>query len=129
MRRRLVRCLAELAAFPVENLVIPGTPDIFYTKGCIECKYVKAWPKEIKTPLRIPTFTNQQRIFLKRWCGHGGQAYFMIQIGQEWLLFWGMVAATVVGSLPRAEMYNQALRVWKTVADMEKEILECLSRN
>lgn len=77
----------------VENLVAPGTPDI---NGCfdgvefwIELKHIPAWPKRASTKIKIDHFTQQQKLWLRRRCKSGGQAYLLIQCQRDWILVWG----------------------------------------
>lgn len=129
MRSKVIKVLAPLKGVPVENIVYSGYPDISYTRGVIECKWEKAWPKRPSTVLRLTsTFTPQQRRFLIEWCEAGGQGHLLLQVGQQWMLFWGPVAAKVLGSLPRVGLLEQVERVWSSRTQMEEELVPCLSR-
>ena len=114
MRQRVVKALKGLDAWSVENPCRPGTPDVNYIEGWIELKWKASWPKRETSKLTLPHFTQQQRLtLLKRW-HKGGNAYLLLQVDQDWLLFDGQEAARIVGRAPRAELESAALAVWKS---------------
>lgn len=111
----MVQALKSLDAFAVENPVGPGTPDINFIGGWIECKWLRAWPKRVETPVTLDhPVTPSQKVWLKRRIRRGGKAWVMLQCGREWLLFRGDVAADFLGISTRDELYKRAYRVWKT---------------
>lgn len=123
-RRRLLKVLRPLHAIPVENGPIhPGTPDINFAGGWIECKWRRAWPKRPRTVVALPHFTDQQRRFLtRRWeCDEYG-AWLVLQVGREWLLFEGPVAARVVGHGRREDLVDAAECHWTAGLD-DREFL------
>ena len=129
MRRVMVKALTPLCGFAVENLCHPGTPDVFYIGGCIECKQADKWPVRHTTPVRFKAvFKKEQRLFLRKWHRNGGSCWVMCQIGQEWLLFCGNVAANLLGTLTQEQMYASAHEVWSSKRQMEKELVACLSK-
>ena len=72
-----------------------GTPDVNYADGWIELKYINSWPKK-DLLVRVNHFTVKQRLWLrKRWTV--GKVYLLLGVGQESLLFNGIVAAEFVG--------------------------------
>lgn len=112
MRGNVVKWLKPFGAFPVENAVWPGTPDVAYLGGWIELKKLDKWPARPTTPVRIPHFTTTQKRFLKTWTLRGGHADLLIQIKDTWLMFDGPTAAEHVGSIHRAKMMSMATDVW-----------------
>lgn len=126
MRSRVIKALKELHAIPIENHIIPGTPDINYNNGWIELKYIKNWPKNEKTIVSINHFTAQQRRWLENRCQKNGNAYLLLHIysTKQWLLFTGDVAARYIGSSTKNELESLAYSRW--VGFKEKELLECL---
>jgi hypothetical protein len=112
MRKRVVAALRELDAVSVENGCGVGTPDINFVGGWIETKSMAEWPARSETPLRIEHFTPQQRVWLARRSRAGGIALLLLKVGDDWLLFNGMVAAQLVGFAPKAELFKVALRSW-----------------
>ena len=66
MRARVVKALRSLHAVSVENGVGVGTPDVNCTTCWIELKAVTKAniPKREDTPVRLPHFTQQQKIWL-----------------------------------------------------------------
>lgn len=131
MRKQLVKLLRPLGAFAVENGgAHPGTPDIAYVGGWIECKATEQWPARPDTPVKLDhDLTKQQRIWLMKWHRVNGVAFVMLNIDREWLLFQGMVAAGILGGSEggtRQELYEAALAKWIRVTPRTEELLLCL---
>jgi hypothetical protein len=127
MRSRVVKILEAQDAVAVENPVHPGTPDVNYIEGWIELKHVDQWPANELTPLLIPHFTPQQRVWMMRRSNRGGRVHMLLQVGKEWLLFEGKVAAQEVGKARMHRLHALAKRRWKLWEDVERELLSCLS--
>lgn len=125
MRKQLVKLLRPLGAFAVENGGChPGTPDIAYVGGWIECKATEQWPARPETPVRLDhDLTKQQRIWQIKWACVNGRAFVMLNIAGEWLLFKGIVAASGLGGkegCTRQELYESALKVWRRTPKTEE---------
>jgi hypothetical protein len=126
LRRRVVTALKTLDAIAVENPAYPGTPDVCYIEGWIELKQVDKWTAGV---LRIPHFTPQQRVWLKRRWRRGGEAYLLLQVERDWLVFDGATASEIVGRGDRRQLEEAALKNWRGL-DGEKELAGWLrSRN
>ena len=97
MRRNVTKWLKHWDPYPVENPAWPGTPDVNYLHGWIELKQLPEWPVRTNTPVQVEHFTPQQRIWLKKRCKAGGDAWLLLQVKKEWLLFDGTTAAYVLG--------------------------------
>lgn len=104
-RLRPVLARAGLDPVRIETAVSQGIPDVNITAGWIELKWAAGWPKR-GGPLPVPHFTAFQRAWLTRRCSAGGNALLLLQIedGDEWLLFWGAVAAKHLGKATREEL-------------------------
>lgn len=126
MRRRVVRELRELDAVSVENPVHPGTPDVNFIGGWVELKWARRWP-ERGGPLRLDHFTREQRVWLRRRWHRGGAAWLLLQVGREWMLFDGEVAAHVVGRSTRGELQRHAAAHWPDGLD-SGDLLQMLRR-
>lgn len=126
MRGQLVKLLAPLGAFAVENGgAHPGTPDIAFVPGWIECKATNNWPAREDTPVKLDhPVTPQQRIFMVKWSRVNGRAWIMLNISGEWLLFDGIIGAKHLGTATRKELYDLALRTW-TRTPTTKELMGC----
>jgi hypothetical protein len=96
-RPDVLAALKPLDAFHVENAFRAGTPDVNYVEGWLELKWLSSWPKLAPTPLRLPDFTAQQRVFLHKRCQAGGQARVLLRVGKEWILLPGMWSAWHLG--------------------------------
>ncbi len=129
MRGDVVRLLtvAGLDAVPVENPVGPGTPDVNYIEGWVELKQLRHWPRTTG-PVQIRHFRKGQRIWLRQRWEAGGNAWLLLRVRSDWLLFDGDVAARVVGLVPREELYRNARIAWSSKRRMSKELPGCLSR-
>lgn len=128
-RGRVIRALRPLHAKSVENRVGPGTPDVNYIEGWIELKWLRRWPRNAEaSPVLIEHFTPQQRVWLRRRWELGGNAHLLLQVGHEWLLFRGDVAAEHVGRVTRPELYRLAAHRW-TKGLRDEELRECLTRD
>ena len=112
MRQRVVKALKKLDAWSVENPCRPGTPDVNFIEGWIELKWRAEWPKRTTTVVRLPHFTPQQKLHLGRRWLKGGNAYLLLQVAQDWLLFNGEEAAKIVGQATRAELEASAQAQW-----------------
>lgn len=127
MRTKVVKILAPLDAFAVENPCNPGTPDINYIGGWIECKRTKAWPKRAATAVRLDhKLLPSQKIWLRRRCTNGGIALVLVQIAQEFLLFWGSSAARDLGRVNRETLVARALLHCHGWRDLENKLVEFL---
>jgi len=115
MRQRLVDALRPLDAFSVENRVGPGTPDINFIGGWMECKWLRSWPKQVATPVRLDhPLTSEQKAWLRRRWSRGQPTWVMLQANRtEWLLFDGITAVKYLGEATREELGRFAYRHWR----------------
>jgi hypothetical protein len=126
MRRTLIGSLRALDAVPVENRVGPGTPDINYIGGWMELKWLRSWPKQPKTPVKLDhPLLPEQRAWLARRCRRGGQVWLMLQCRREWLLFWGETAAVIIGNVNKSDLLHHVTRYWPNGLN-EQELIEVL---
>lgn len=126
IRRGLVKMLKPIHAVPVESPIVPGIPDVNYTDGWIELKYVK--DKPIRGGIvRIPHFTIQQRIWLRKRTAAGGKCWLLLVICREWLLFRGDVAAEHVGNVTLEVLREVAAEKWCNRPDREV-LISCLTK-
>lgn len=87
------RAFQEEGAFirklPAEGFAGKGTPDGFFahlgTNGVIELKYEKAWPKRVETTVPIDV-TPEQWNWLTDCVGHGGRAFVLAGVEDDWFL-------------------------------------------
>ena len=100
-----------------EDRMSPGIPDISYglngVNGWLELKSLYYWPMHPTTTIRIPGFTDQQRVWLQNRGHRGGRCWLLIRIERTYLLFsWEQVH--LIGELTKAQMYFEATKVWQT---------------
>jgi hypothetical protein len=112
MRQRVIQALKPLDAISVENSCGPGTPDVNYIGGWLELKRVAAWPANLRTPVRIPHFSPQQKVWLARRCQRGGRAYVLLQVERDWFLIDGLVAASGLGTWNRDDLLFNSAKHW-----------------
>lgn len=97
-RKQVVASLKELGAFSVENAVgAPGVPDVAYAGGWLELKDVDSWPARADSPVVIPHWTPQQRVWHLKWARAGGASWVFIKCLDSYLLLRGLNAAQGLG--------------------------------
>ncbi len=128
MRQILVALLKPLHAIAVENgYCHPGSPDINYAEGWIECKATNNWPARPGTAVVLDhPVTPEQKIFMMKRERVNGACFVMLNISGEWLLFEGKIAAEYLGRATRVELYDLAVRCWKRTP-RTPELVECLT--
>ena len=119
MRKMIVDALRPLHAVSIENGVGVGTPDVNCAAGWIELKECDAWPVRPDTPLRVPCFSPEQKIWLMKRYNAGGTAWLLLKVGADFLLFSGAVAAEHLGISTRAELIELADAAWLDGFDKE----------
>jgi hypothetical protein len=110
----------------VENLLGIGTPDVNLSTGWVELKWVRAWPRNESTPLRLPHYTDEQRAWLLRRWNAGGGAWLVLQVQREWFVFNGP-AAQAVGTLNHSELVLAATTYFPAKPSPEA-MCACLAR-
>lgn len=108
MRGNVVKALKPLNAISVENPCLPGTPDVNYVEGWIELKWLRSWPVGEDTIVRLEHYTVQQKVWAFRRRRVGGQCWFLLQCGREWILLDGIVAAMYINRATRQELIQVA---------------------
>ncbi len=130
-RQNLVKALNKAGqdATSVENPACPGTPDIQFIDGWIECKYLEDWPKREETTVRIEHFSPQQRVWLLRRsiaCSRlqteRGIGWLVLYVAKtrEHLLFEGEDAARHLAKdgVARNDLYELALMTTKDLNEI-----------
>lgn len=111
MRQKVVKDLRYLHAVAIENSAYPGTPDVNYVEGWLELKWVDRWPARGGI-LRLPHFTPQQRIWLRRRNLMGGKAHVLLWVEENLILLNGIVAAEYLGNANNTVLWSVAQRTW-----------------
>lgn len=112
MRRRVLQWLKPLDAIPVENPAQPGTPDVNFIEGWVELKKLNTWPKKREAVVICKHFTPQQRNWLFLRTRKNGNAWLLVQVKNEWLLFKGDIAAEHFGKVNRETLCQLAEAYW-----------------
>lgn len=117
---------AGLDPRPVENPVDPGFPDVEFIGGTIELKKLEHWPVRPDTPVRLDHYTQQQRVWHTRRWAKGGNVTLLLQVEAEYLLLTGIVAATILGTAPQAELRREALRVFPSLGALKDGLAQAV---
>lgn len=98
----------------VETRIDDGIPDVNYTGGWIELKYLPKWPRDPSAIVKIDHYTPQQRAWgLRRWRA-GGMSWLLLHVREDnsWMLFDGYTAQDLVGKARRELLdWNAAVSV------------------
>lgn len=122
--RSLIRTLDPVR---IEDKLGLGVPDVNFTRGWIELKYLPQWPVREATEVKIDHFTMEQRAWLLRRAARNGRVYLLLKVGTDWLLFEGRMAAQIVGNVCKRKLYHAALEAWSGKPKAE-ELLKWLVR-
>jgi hypothetical protein len=125
MRSIVLKALRPLDAVACENAACPGYPDVDYIGGRVELKSLPKWPVRPETVVRIEHFSPEQRVWLARRWRAGGDAWLLLKVGRDWLLFTGDVAAALVGKVPQRELWDDCYVGWQGGLDAN-ELCEVL---
>lgn len=87
----------------VENVLHPGHPDVDYTHGNIELKYMSAFPVRPDTKVRVPKLKGEQVAWITRRSMKGGLVWLLVRVGSEWFLWAGKDVWEVRQGLTQAE--------------------------
>lgn len=120
MRQTVVKALKSLDAISVENVCGAGTPDVNYTRGWIELKFLAAWPKNPSAIVAIKLRPEQRAWHVRRWRA-GGKVFVFTKIGRDWMLHDAYVAAHLLGSSwTRADCVQNSLAYWNGTPDWDQ---------
>ena len=132
MRKNVCDWLRDFDAFAVENPANPGTQDVNGIEFWIELKQLDEWPSREGTPVRIEHFTPKQRIRARKRWKKGGNAFFLLQVSNDWLLLDGDVSAELYDeereNPTRGELYEKARATWTGQNSVRKELRHYLCR-
>jgi len=111
-RGRVVKLLVKMGldGVAVENPARPGTPDINFIEGWIECKKTGKWPKQEETPVRLDhELMQSQKVWIRRRAMKGGKVFVLLQIDHYFLMFDGLWAVNNLGKRTRQEMEDGSI--------------------
>jgi hypothetical protein len=95
----------------VENVLAGGTPDVWYSHGAMELKWLEKWPHRPTTLARVALRPEQVAWLSRRWAS-GGLCWVMLRVGRELLLFSGLDARWVHAGCTKADLEEMAC--WRT---------------
>lgn len=128
IRGRVVGVLRKLHAVAIENALEKGTPDVNCVAGWIEIKQLDRWPRDPERVVLLPKFYIEQRLWLRTRCEHGGSAWVLLRVEDDWMLFWGAVAAIHLGvDASRVALSKLAVAHWPDGLD-EGDLMRVLLR-
>lgn len=110
MRRMVVDLLRPIGAFAVENPACDGTPDVCTVAGWLELK-IASWPARGESRVAVDLRT-AQAIWLRRWARHGGRAWTLLKIENEWFLHDAKWSCDFLGQVPELELRAHARIAW-----------------
>ena len=111
--------------YRVEANIPLGIPDVHYVTnrkaGWIELKQVKA-PKKSSSPVRIPHFTQAQRVWLANYGSAGGLAFILVGVGASWYLM-SWQHAYMIGEYTQRELAENSVanHDWSMAIDVDME--------
>ena len=113
----LIKRLAPLDAVSIESPRTGlGIPDVNFTYGWIECKAMKAWPKNADTrPVIFPhPLSKEQQVWLYRRERAGGLALVMGKVSNVWFFWSGkkIKERNLWNNMTRPQMYQEAEKVF-----------------
>lgn len=121
MWKSLKKVMKSYDPVRIESPVSPGVPDVNYTHGWIELKYLEKWPIRENTLVKIHHFTKQQKAWLIRRCLARGLVFLMLKVGEsEWLLFNGRTAAENIGKCNKEQLVKLCLARWYRLPKIEE---------
>jgi len=115
MWKTLRPLIASLDPVRIEVKFSEGVPDVNYSVGWVELKYVGSWDlmKSGDRP-RIAHFTEEQRQWLRRRWLAKGLAWLLIRSADdEWFLFDGGTAGLLVGLAPLHDLRTRCAAHWR----------------
>lgn len=93
-----------------------GVPDVSFgalgVNGWIELKAIKGWPKRQNSPVSIPHYSKEQRIWIYQRGQYSKCVWALLRVGREWLLFDPMSARLVLGIGTADEHRRAARKIW-----------------
>lgn len=112
MRSNLVKAMKKFHAVPVENRLLPaGMPDINFSLGWIECKWLKAWPRTCNSsPVKFHhNLMSHQRYWMKKRASAGGLVLLCVQVRRDWFFFNADTAIEKFNEMTKPEMEENAM--------------------
>lgn len=109
-----------------EDAFSEGIPDVSFDmpgirgSGWIELKYLETFPKREKTIVRIPHYTNMQRLWIKYHGRINCRTFLFVQVGREYFLFDWHTASDYVGRSYRQLDFRAEAFYWKNHIDFDK---------
>lgn len=122
MRGWVVKYLMPLNAVAVENPALPGTPDVNTVLGWIELKHISRPPVRPTTVVRLPHYTQMQRLWAMQRIRAGGMCLLLLQVGSMHILLDGLVAAIHLNHATLEELVKVSAFSWNNRPE-PKELL------
>lgn len=101
----------------VENRTGPGTPDVYVChRGVsvwLELKTLHDWPVRAKTIVRVPHYTEHQKLWGQEHYRACGRSYVLLKVKKDWLLITSMMAQMYLGKVPKHQLFDIAEVFWE----------------
>lgn len=104
MRAVVIKYLRELDGVSIECPIQPGVPDVNYTLGWLELKWLKEFPKRETTAVKIPHWSPSQKAWISKRLKAGGRVHVLIQCKREWVLLGGEKAIKHLNQATRLQL-------------------------
>lgn len=121
LRQRVVKALSSLHAFPVENVIRPGTPDVNCTLCWLELKIDEVLKSGV---VALSHLRNEQKVFLYKYWEAGGKAFLLLEVGTAWFLVPGN-RCHLLGRPSLDELKFYSVKHWD-VRPSDEEFLKCI---
>ncbi len=109
----------------IENAFYKGVPDVNFLvggiEGWLELKFLHNFPKKESTPVKIPHFTQEQKLWHKERFENHGLTAMLLQVDDHYFLFVGDKIA-LVNNLSKKGMIKNANKCWRKRINFEELI-------
>lgn len=124
---RVRKALKGMDPCRIENRCESGTPDVWYVEGALELKWTRKAPKRGGIVRLDHEMTTEQRVWAIRRHHAGGKTFVLLKLADEYLLFYGYVAAEYLGYSTLEKLREVAIKTWQKKL-VDQELREILTR-
>lgn len=126
---RIRKALKNFDPIRIENKCEKGTPDVNISNGAwIELKWQRKAPKRGGILKLDHDYMTEQRVWAIRRHKAGGKVFLLLKVANEYLLFYGYVAAEFIGKVTLEELREKAIKTWQQKLN-DQELCQILTNN